>query len=92
MRTTIDLPNDLFRQVKARAALDGTTLKDLITRYVKQGILHSSRSTRKESRQRSELPIVREATGRPLLVFSNADLYRILDEEETGLERRRRSA
>ena len=28
MRTTLDLPDDLFRQVKAKAALEGATLKE----------------------------------------------------------------
>jgi predicted transcriptional regulator len=31
MRTTIDLPDDLFRRAKAIAALRGATLKDLVT-------------------------------------------------------------
>jgi hypothetical protein len=30
MRTTVELPDDLFRQVKARAALQGRPLKDLV--------------------------------------------------------------
>ncbi|MBI3395099.1 MAG: hypothetical protein HY042_04630 [Spirochaetia bacterium] len=30
MRTTIDLPDDLFRRVKARAAMEGTTMKDYV--------------------------------------------------------------
>jgi len=32
MRTTIDLPDDLHRQAKARAALEGITLGSLIER------------------------------------------------------------
>jgi hypothetical protein len=38
MRTTIDLPDELLRQVKARVALDGLRLEELITRYVDQGL------------------------------------------------------
>ncbi len=30
MRTTIDLPDSLFRQIKARAALEGSTLKEYV--------------------------------------------------------------
>jgi hypothetical protein len=30
MRTTVELPDDLFRQAKARAALQGRALKDLV--------------------------------------------------------------
>ena len=37
MRTTLDLPDDLFRQVKAKAALEGATLKAMFTRYVESG-------------------------------------------------------
>jgi hypothetical protein len=83
MRTTIDLPDELFRQAKARAALHGMKLKDLITRFVEQGLGQGvPRST--ASRRRSELPVVRAATGRTLPSLTNADLYRILEEEETG--------
>jgi hypothetical protein len=38
MRTTIDLPDELLRQAKAKAAIHGIKLKDLITRYVEQGL------------------------------------------------------
>jgi hypothetical protein len=31
MRTTIDIPDELFRRAKATAALEGRTLKDLVT-------------------------------------------------------------
>ncbi|MBI3926759.1 MAG: ribbon-helix-helix protein, CopG family [Armatimonadetes bacterium] len=32
MRTTIDLPDDLYRTLKARAALNRVTLRELIRR------------------------------------------------------------
>ena len=31
MKTTLDIPDDLFRAAKAKAALEGRKLKDLIT-------------------------------------------------------------
>lgn len=37
MRTTLDLPDELFRQLKARAALLGTSVKELLTSYVESG-------------------------------------------------------
>jgi len=84
MRTTIDLPDELLRQAKARAALDGMKLKDLITRFVEQGLGSSAlRSTGPRRRRRSELPVARAATGRMLPSLTNADIYRILEEEET---------
>jgi hypothetical protein len=81
MRTTIDLPDELLRQVKAKAAIDGMKLKDLITRYVEQG-LRGVPPAGPLGRHRSELPVSRAATGRPLPSLTNADIQRILDEEE----------
>jgi hypothetical protein len=84
MRTTIDLPDELFRKAKARAALDGMRLKDLITRFVEQGLKQGASSATPLRRRRSELPVIREATGRILPDLTNAELYRILEEEETA--------
>jgi hypothetical protein len=82
MRTTIDLPDELFRQAKAKAALDGLKLKDLIARYVEQGLRGTPSQTAPRRRERSELPVARAAKGRALPALSNAEIQRILDEEE----------
>lgn len=85
MRTTLDLPDELLRQAKARAALDGSTLKDLITSYVEQGLRRRERSPEDAGHhRRSELPVARPATGRKLPFLTHADLHRILDEEEAA--------
>ena len=84
MRTTIDLPDELFRQVKAKAALDGTKLKDLVARYVEQGLKGTPPPTAPFRRQRSELPVARAATGHTLPALTNAEIQRILDEEEAA--------
>jgi hypothetical protein len=59
MRTTLDLPDDLFRQVKARAALEGASLKELLTRYIEFG-LRQAHSNGGQRPQRSPLPIIRK--------------------------------
>jgi hypothetical protein len=38
MRTTIDLPDPLFRQVKSAAALRGSTLKQFIQEALQQAV------------------------------------------------------
>jgi len=56
MRTTIDLPDDLYRRTKALAALQGSSLKDLIVRAVEREI--SPPAVRKNGRSRGvTLPI-----------------------------------
>lgn len=62
MRTTLDLPDDLFRQVKARAALRGTTIKALVTRYVESGLREADPAPF-QSRARSRLPVIKRRSG-----------------------------
>ena len=56
VRATIDLPDALFRKAKAVSSLQGTTLKEFITRAVEHELAGSA--VRLESR-RVEFPLVR---------------------------------
>jgi plasmid stability protein len=38
MKTTLDLPDALFRQVKLRAVIQGRTVKDLVAELLQQGL------------------------------------------------------
>ena len=42
MKTTVDLPDPLFRRAKATAAVNGVSLKSLITRAVEESLAKSS--------------------------------------------------
>ena len=64
MRTTIDMPETLFRKTKAVAALRGSSMKDLIIHAVEREVTGSAAS--KPKRRRVELPIVKSWTGRKL--------------------------
>lgn len=83
MRTTIDLPDDLLRQAKVQAALSGLKLKDLIARYIEQGLRQGGNAFSVQPRQRSPLPMIRKAaTGKPIPALSNAEMQEILDDED----------
>jgi hypothetical protein len=82
MRTTIDLPDELFRQVKARAALEGRKLKDLIASFVAEGLERGS-PPENGRRRRSQLPVVGAATsGVPIPALSGEEIARIEEEED----------
>ena len=87
MRTTLDLPDDLFRQVKAKAALDGATLKDLLTRYVEGGLRQSAQPA-SQSRQRSSLPVIKARGKRPIPDLT-PELQAKLEEEDDLAKLRR---
>jgi predicted DNA-binding ribbon-helix-helix protein len=79
MRTTLDLPDALFRELKAQAALRGMKLKDLLTLLVEQGL----REKRSVLRSRSPLPVARRAiAGRVTPAQPNTVLNKILDDED----------
>ena len=53
MRTTLDLPDPLFRTLKARAALQGRSLKDLVISYVERGLREASAPSETPTQDRS---------------------------------------
>lgn len=80
MRTTLDLPDDLFRQVKAKAALEGATLKAMLTRYVASGLRQPARLAGEPAR-RSRLPVV-PRRGKGVIPSLTPELQARLEEEE----------
>jgi len=38
MKTTLDLPDDLVREAKLRALMQGRTLRDLVADFMRQGL------------------------------------------------------
>ncbi len=38
MKTTLDLPDELIREVKLRAVVQRRTVKDLVTEFLRQGL------------------------------------------------------
>jgi hypothetical protein len=84
MRTTVELPPDLMRQAKARAAAQGESLKTLLTRAVAAELGKSQRLTSAGSHV--QLPLFGKA-GKPVRV-SNQDIERALAADDVGIVRR----
>ena len=80
MRTTLDLPDDLFRQVKAKAALEGATLKDMLTRYIESGLRRPARLAGEPGR-RSILPAMPKR-GKGVIPNLTPELQARLEEDE----------
>jgi hypothetical protein len=63
MRTTIDLPDALFRKTKATAAMRGSSMKDLIVRAVEREV---SQAPARPKTKRAKLPVIHLWKGRKL--------------------------
>ena len=51
MKTTLDLPDHLMRQVKQRAVQQGRPIKELVADYIRQG-LHGSAALPQTARRK----------------------------------------
>ena len=80
MRTTVDLPDELYRRLKARAALGGLRVRELMTRYLEQGL--RALPERPEDRPRSEPPVAVPRTGTPVRALTRAQIRRIEEDDE----------
>ncbi len=59
MRTTVELPDDLFRQAKAQAALQGRALKDLVADGLKLVLQIPKGSHRNGRSRRTQFPLIK---------------------------------
>ncbi len=86
MRTTLDLPDPLMRELKARAALEGVKLKDYFTNIVQEALERPLATG--AAPQRSPVPVFRRTKAKPMPAMNNADLYAALDAEDATRARR----
>ncbi len=80
MRTSLDIPDPLFRHLKARAAMQGSSLRDLVLSLVARGL--DAEANPPPPPAHTDLPSVR--LGAPMALsgkaLSNASLSALLDE------------
>ena len=83
MRTSLDIPDPLFKHLKTRAAKEGRTLRDLVIGLVERGL--SAREVVDPQKRFQARPPVIPNQG-PLLLdlgkWTNADLYEVINEED----------
>lgn len=84
MRTTIDIPAELFREAKTRAVQEGQTLKSLITRCIELGLRDPEVSIAERVIRRDPPPVaIRRAEGQASFQPpTKQELNAILEEDE----------
>jgi len=78
VRTTLELPDPLFARLKARAASERVTLKQLLHSYVEQG-LNTAQPVGTLPRSAGTLPQLKGGFRMNTGVLSNAALFELLD-------------
>jgi hypothetical protein len=87
MRTTVELPVELFQKAKARAASRGESLKTLITRAVAAEVGQEPQAM---ARGRMSLPLFGNPKGRPVDVRAEDIAQALADEDVARSAGRRR--
>ena len=68
MKTTLELPDTLFRRAKSRASKDGITLKQFVTEAIREKINETNRGNAREPRWRRHFGTARKYAGELLKV------------------------
>ena len=76
MKTTVDIPDALYRQAKIRAAEEGTTLRALLVNSLESLVRRASKAETLPRRQRFEV----DERGWPVLKRAPGDTTVIADE------------
>ena len=81
MRTTVDLPEDLLRRVKIKAAERGRSLKDIFASGLEKEL--ASFEEKPKGRHRP-IPVSIEGVDWTFPFRTNADLFEAMEREEEG--------
>lgn len=85
MRTTVDLPDGLYRTLKPQAAWNGETLRDLARRQLEQGF--AGTAPRGKGR-RGDPPVAIPKRGVPIPAVSRARLHALEAAEDQAKHER----
>ena len=82
VRTTIDLPDELYRTLKTRAAIRGVTMRELVRQLVEQGLAGTGSSLVVTAMQEEQLPVAIPAVGSPIRALTDDEIAEIEMEDE----------
>ncbi len=81
MRTTVDIPDDLLRKAKVRAAERGITLKEVFAAGLRKELSDASNEPLRKGMGRP-IPVVIESRGWTFPFRTNAELFEAIEHEE----------
>ncbi len=77
MRTTIDMPEPVFRDMKSLAARKGQSLKEFVVRAIEREVARAQRP--RQARFSVRLPLVRSKRPGAIRSLTNAEIEDLLD-------------
>jgi hypothetical protein len=74
MRTTVDIPDEIYRDLKIKAAQEGTPVRQIVLR----GIQRELEGTVEKPVRKLQLPLIRSSRNDKLVIDSEK-IYEIID-------------
>ncbi|MGH7247688.1 MAG: hypothetical protein ACREH9_06245 [Pseudomonadota bacterium] len=82
MRKTDELPDELYRSLKARAALSGVPMKELVAQFVEEGLRTAGSAAPGRGRRREPPPSIIPSRGIPIPALSRKQRARVEEAED----------
>jgi hypothetical protein len=89
MKTTLDIPDALYREVKIRAAREGVKIKDVVAKSLANHLNQEPAAAKKTAKKKPAFPLYSGPLG-PLLEGKDVRSLSFLDEQD-DLERYQRA-
>lgn len=87
MRTTIDIPEDLYTTLKVRASLRRASLREVIQQLIEKGLRSPTRDAQ-PGKHFDPPPVIIPPRGKPIPAMSGAKMRRIEEEEDEAKHKR----
>lgn len=84
MKTTLDLPEDLVREMKFRAVREGRKLRDVAEEVFRRGLAAPAKPSQAGGRHRVKLPLIPAPAGAKSFELSGDRLLELEMEAEAG--------
>lgn len=75
MRTTIDIPDEIYRRLKVKAALEGQTVREIVLCGIQREL---EPAEVQPPRKKFEIPVI-PSTRKDKLVIDNETIYDLID-------------
>jgi predicted DNA binding CopG/RHH family protein len=82
MRTTIEIPDELYRSLKARAALSGVPVREVVAQLIDQGMKSVPSGATPRDRRREPPPVAIAPRGFPIQALSHKGKARADERED----------
>ena len=78
MKTTIEIPDEIMRMIKIKAAKEGYKIKDLVTILLKSALTSSEKVASLPKKGALSLPLVHCRPNAPITKMSAHDIYKLM--------------